>query len=260
MKYSGLYFIPTPTAQPADSSTTAAALVSALETLFPTLSRAAPWSLVYRLFRDTAPRTDPSDTPAQHAHTYQHILTNTALAPQRAYVHVTPPATGADGSQHGTGVVAAIPASQAEARALLLRHQLAALWTPRHTLSVQSGAAYSGGLFTIHIGEVRALREGQGGGVSSPGVVVCIATTAGGDSEAGHSGGEKAEAEQNGVEAVDFEFAQATIRELWGQIRARQEPARAEVKEVFMVPQEGGTSDETNATVRMWCEVLRLRG
>lgn len=162
--------------------------------------------------------------------------------------------------------MSAIPSSQSDARALLLRHQLAALWTPRHTLSVQNGATYTGGLFTIHIGEVRALREGQGGGVSSPGVVVCISTTAGGDEdgeagEAGRGEGVVSEGtEQNGVEAVDFEFAQATIRELWGKIRSGRDLGRAEVKEVFMAPKEGGKSEETDAVVRMWCDILKLRG
>ena len=153
-----------------------------------------------------------------------------------------------------------LPASQSEARALLLRHQLAALWTPRHTLSVQNGACYTGGLFTIYIGEVRALREGQGGGVSSPGVVVCISLTAGGsEDESAHSEGVNGNG--NGVEPVDFEFAQATIRELWGKIRAGRYLGRGEVKEVFMVPDGSHVKSEaTDAVVRMWCEVLRLRG
>jgi hypothetical protein len=163
--------------------------------------------------------------------------------------------------------VTSIPAAQFDARALLLRHQLAALWTPRHTLSVQNGACYAGGLFTIYIGEVRALREGQGGGVSSPGVVVCISTTAGGaeDDEQGDGAGG-----QNGVEPVDYEPAQAAIRNLWGSIRAGRDLGRGEVKEVFMAPsdtrpgevtsEKDGNTDETNAMVRMWCEVLRLRG
>ncbi|KAJ4369512.1 hypothetical protein N0V86_009347 [Didymella sp. IMI 355093] len=266
-----LYFIPTPTAQPADSSTTASTLVSSLETLFPTLSRAAPWSLTYRLFRDTAPRTDLSDTPtqSQYAHTYQHLLTHTALSTQRAYIHVSararpPPISNgtSTASPSETGSVTSIPAAQFDARALLLRHQLAALWTPRHTLSVQNGACYAGGLFAIYIGEVRALREGQGGGVSSPGVVVCVSTTTGGAEDDAEQG--------DGVEPVDYELAQAAIRNLWSSIRAGRDLGRGEVKEVFMAPsdtrpgevrsEQHGKSDETNAMVRMWCEILRLRG
>lgn len=151
--------------------------------------------------------------------------------------------------------MAAIPANQSDAQALLLRNQLAALWSPRHTLSVQNGTTYTGGLFTVQIGEVRALREGQGGGVSSPGVVVCISTVAGGEEN-----GAEVDGVLNGEEEVDFEFAQATIREFWGKIREGRDLGRAEVREVFMVPQEGGEKEEKDAMVRMWCAVLRLRG
>jgi hypothetical protein len=123
-------------------------------------------------------------------------------------------------------------------------------------LSVQNGASYTGGLFTIYIGEVRALREGQGGGMSSPGVLVCISTIAGGE-----DGGAQTEGVNgNGVEPVDFEFAQATIRELWGKIRSGRDLGRGEVKEVFMAPQADVKTEETGAMVRMWCEILRLRG
>lgn len=152
-----------------------------------------------------------------------------------------------------------IPASQSESLALLLRHQLAALWTPRHVLSVPNGALFTAGLFTIYIGELRALREGQGGGASSPGVVVCIATTAGADESAQTEG-----IDGDAVEPVDFEAARAAVRELWGAIRARRDLGRGEVREVFMAPSGGSArdakSDETDAVVRMWCEVLRLRG
>ena len=125
-------------------------------------------------------------------------------------------------------------------------------------LSVQNGALYTGGLFTVQIGEVRALREGQGGGVSSPGVVVCISTIVGGESEPVQ--GDEAATQNGGEEEVDFEFVQAMIRELWGKIREGRDLGRAEVREVFMVPKEGGKKEETDAVVRMWCEVLRLRG
>ncbi|KAJ8108600.1 hypothetical protein OPT61_g8063 [Boeremia exigua] len=136
----------------------------------------------------------------------------------------------------------------------LLRHQLAALWSPRHTLSVQNGATYSGGLFTVQIGEVRALREAQGGGTSSPGVVVCISTVVGGDGD-----DEAMVGVQNGDgEEVDWEFAQAAIRDFWGRIREGRDLGRAEAREVFMAPKEARM--DRDALVRMWCEVLRLRG
>lgn len=98
--------------------------------------------------------------------------------------------------------------------------------------------------------------------MSSPGVVVCISTIAGGEQEENEAHND---INSNGTEPVDFDFAQATIRELWGQIRAGRDLGRGEVKEVFMAPSDAGLpadakSEETDAIVRMWCEVLRLRG
>jgi hypothetical protein len=61
-------------------------------------------------------------------------------------------------------------------------------------------------------------------------------------------------------EEVDFEFAQATIREFWGKIKAGRDLGRLEVREVLMLPKEGESREEKDAAVRMWCEVLRLRG
>lgn len=146
----------------------------------------------------------------------------------------------------------AIPVSQSDAQAALLRGQLATLWSPRQTLHVQNGATYEGELLTVQIGEVRAMRE-QGGGVSSPGVVVCISTVVGGGDEEGSANGV-----QNGTVEVDTEFAQAMIRDLWAKMREGKDLGRAEVREVFMALQGG--NEDTDAAVRMWCEVLRLRG
>ena len=150
----------------------------------------------------------------------------------------------------------AIPASQSDAQALLVRNQFAALWSPRQTLSVQNGATYTGGLFTVEIGEVRALREAQGGGFSSPGVVVCISTVAGQE-----DGGAAPDSAENGdAEHMDLEFVQATIRELWGKIREGHDLRKVEVREVLMAPRAENKREVEDATVRMWCEVLRLRG
>lgn len=225
-------------------------MISSLETHFHTLTRSTPWTVTYRLFRDTPPRADPtSDAPTSYAHTYQHFLTHSSLS-NRCYIHIAPPAS----ANKGSGSVAAIPISQSDAHASLLRNQLAALWSPRQTLSVQNGAAYEGGLFTVQIGEVRAMREAQGGGVSSPGVVVCVSTIVGGEDDEERSNG----ATNGNGEEVDMQFAQAMIRELWGKIKEGRDLGRAEAREVFMPPSRGGT--DTDAAVRMWCEVLRLRG
>lgn len=150
----------------------------------------------------------------------------------------------------------AIPSGQSDAQALLLRNQLAALWSPRQTLSVQNGATYTGGLFTVEIGELRALREAQGGGISSPGVVVCLSTVAGQeDHEEATNGVENGDTEQ-----MDLEFAQATIQDMWRKIREGQDLGRGEVKQVFMTPKTLDRREIKDATVRMWCEILRLRG
>lgn len=130
-------------------------------------------------------------------------------------------------------------------------------------LSVQNGATYSGGSFTVEIGEVRALREAQGGGFSSPGVVVCVSTIAGGEEGVDNEDAEEKAIKglQNGDGAeTDFEFAQATIRDLWGKIREGQDLGRAEVREVLMTPKAEGRRGSEEATVRMWCDVLKLRG
>lgn len=92
--------------------------------------------------------------------------------------------------------------------------------------------------------------------MSSPGVVVCISTLAGGGEEEGGMDGLQ---NGSGEDDMEFEFAQATVREVWRKIREGRELGRAEVREVFMVP-KGGSGDEKDAVVRMWCEVLRLRG
>jgi hypothetical protein len=50
------------------------------------------------------------------------------------------------------------------------------------------------------------------------------------------------------------------IKEFWAKIKEGRDLGRSEVREVFMTPKEGGRSQEKDAVVRMWCEVLRLRG
>lgn len=127
---------------------------------------------------------------------------------------------------------------------------------------MQNGATYSGGLFTVQIGEVRALREGQGGGVNSPGVVVCIRMVVGGEEDVAPANAEVDGATNggaNGAEEMEFDYAQAAIREFWEKIREGRELGRSQVREVFMLS-NGRREEEANATVRMWCDVLKLRG
>lgn len=117
---------------------------------------------------------------------------------------------------------------------------------------------YEGGLFAVQIGELRAMREAQSGGISSPGVVVCISTVVGGEDDE-EATNESKSGVQNGTGGeADVEYAQAMIRELWGKIREGRDLGKAEAREVFMALREG--SADTDAAVRMWCEILRLRG
>jgi hypothetical protein len=59
---------------------------------------------------------------------------------------------------------------------------------------------------------------------------------------------------------MDLEFVQANIRELWGKIREGHDLRKAEVREVLMTPEAETEREVEDATVRMWCDVLRLRG
>lgn len=85
---------------------------------------------------------------------------------------------------------------------------------------------------------------------------MCISTIVGGEDEdtTTNSGA------NGGGEDMDFEYAQATIREFWGRMREGKDFGKSEVKEVLMVPKNGGRKEEQDAVVRMWCDILRLRG
>lgn len=149
--------------------------------------------------------------------------------------------------------------------ATLLKHQSAALWNARHILSVQQGTAYNGGLCTIQIGELRSTREGpQSGAVQSPGVVVCISTVVGSDVSDDSNPNTKMEngtaMEIDGDATVDFDYAQAVIRDCWAKIKEGRDLGRSEVREVMMAQEDVKGVKEKEAVVRMWCEVLRLRG
>ncbi|CAO2651673.1 Nn.00g042430.m01.CDS01 [Neocucurbitaria sp. VM-36] len=269
MKYSGLYFIPNPSTNLDTSLNTVTTLIQAIETTFQTASRQPPWTLSYRVFRDMLPRdytpsTDADGKPKPYPHTYQHILHHSSYGQSRSYICIQPPS----GGEQGKGTVAAIPARQQDSYATLVRYQQAALWTPRHVLSVQGGATYTtGGLCDVQVGELRATREGpqaQSGAVQSPGVVVCISTVVRADTSAdGQDAGEKPV--ENGTvvdagEAIDFEYAQTVIRDCWQRLKEGRDLGRSEVREVMMAQEEVHGVREKEAAIRMWSEVLRLRG
>lgn len=145
---------------------------------------------------------------------------------------------------------------------------MAALWAPRHALRVEQGLTYDNGLYTVQVGELRASREGpQSGTTYSPGVVVCISTNVGSDTSkdsaaTAQPGGSRENGNAPGEGDIDFEYAQAIIKDCWRRIKGEKEfGGRAEVRDAMMLPKLVTTEEqEREAAVRMWSEILRLRG
>jgi hypothetical protein len=208
------------------------------------------------MFRDTipprhVPAMDAEGKPIPFAHTLQHHLHLSSLDQNRTYMYIQSPS--------GANTVSAIPLNQQEPYALLLRHQFSALWQPRHVLSLQQGTSYTAGVCTVQVGELRSIKEGpQSGGIQSPGVLVCISTVLGADESDDTQ--ESANAVTNDEdEPFDIEYAQALIRDCWSQIKSNRDLGKSEVKEVMMA-HDSSKSREKDMVVRMWCEILRLRG
>ncbi|KAH6877881.1 hypothetical protein BKA58DRAFT_376115 [Alternaria rosae] len=265
MKYSGLYFVSNPSTTIDASLAIVNTLIQGIETSFQSTTRQqTPWSLSYRAFRDTIPPgyqapAGADGKPEPYAHSYQHLLHLSSLSPNRTYVFAQPLA------QQET--MTSIPLRQQDAHASVLRYQCSALWTPRHILAVREGASYSGGLCSIQIGELRATREGpQSGAISSPGVVVCISTTLGaedtdGNMNSGYGTMENGTAMEVDEEEVDIEYAQAVVRDCWSRIKDGRDLGRSEIREVMMASNTTSKKgQEQEATVRMWCDALRMRG
>jgi hypothetical protein len=109
----------------------------------------------------------------------------------------------------------------------------------------------------------------------SPGVLVCVGTEVGdvGGDEYGVGQGD-GEGEDSGYvslnggirdgedmeEDVDISDAEELIRGLWGTIRTGIDIGKAEVREVMLGKEGLKGKTHKEAVVRMWCEVLRLRG
>jgi hypothetical protein len=251
-----LYHVSNPTTTLDAALSTVNTLLQGIETSYQTATRQAPWALQYRLFRDTippgnVPAMDAEGKPRPFAHTLQHLLHLSSLDSNKTYTCIQSPA--------GASTVSAIPLRQQEAHATLLRNQFSALWQPRHILSIPQGTTYSAGICTIHMGELRSTREGpQSGGMQSPGVLVCISISIGEDDHDDLLNSETT-ASENGVESLDFEFAQAMIRDCWSKIKSNRDLGKSEVKE-FMMATDDLKKQEKQSAIRMWCEALRLRG
>jgi hypothetical protein len=251
-----LYFVQNPTTSLETALNTVNTLVQSTETNYHTATRQGTWSLQYRLFRDViapsnAPSTDAEGKPKPFAHTLQHHLHLSSLDQNRTYTCIQPPT--------GTSIVSAIPSRQQQSYALLLRHQFAALWQPRHILTLLQGTTLNAGLCTVQLGELRWTREGpQSAGVQSPGVLICISTTIGADASGDPLESGTATLEE-GDDQPDFAYAQAVIRDCWSKIKNNLNLGKSEIREVMMAQDIMTATQEKEAAVRMWCEVLRVR-
>jgi hypothetical protein len=110
----------------------------------------------------------------------------------------------------------------------LLVSRFGPLWTRRQVLQVSNGQAYEVGDFVVRFGEVREIRQGQGGVQHIRGTVAQI-TWAG--------------------DEVDISTAEASIREFWNEL---QIPGAKEFTKVAGL-------DLGFGEVRQWLEVMRLR-
>jgi hypothetical protein len=264
-KLRSLYFISNPSTSVEASLSTVNSLAQSIETSFQSATRQPSWSLAYRAFRDVIPPghqppTGADGKPAPYVHSYQHMLHLSTLASNRTYIYAQPAGQSA--------TTASIPLRQQDAHASMLRHQSSALWAQRHVLSVREGTSYSAGLCTIQLGELRATREGpQSGALLSPGVLLCITTVVGtDDADDGTDSGYTSM--DNGVpmdgteqEDIDFEYAQAVIRECWNRIKEGKDLGRSEVREFMMAPKlEARREQQREQAMHMWCDALRIRG
>lgn len=131
----------------------------------------------------------------------------------------------------------AIPAHQNDAFLQLLLGKLGALWAPRAAVQVPVGIGYDLGDFTVRLGELKAV----GAQAVSRGFVVCIAAVG----EIGQ-GDEEPPAVMDEAAVAD---AQELVREVWSGLGV--EGARE------AITRDPGDAD---GEVKLWCEVLRLRG
>jgi hypothetical protein len=88
-------------------------------------------------------------------------------------------------------------------------------------------------------------------------VLVCISTIVGDDADEPQSS-DKPETE-DGEEQIDFDYAQAVIRDCWSRMKDNRDLGKSEIREVMMTP-DNLPNQQKEAAVRMWCEALRLRG
>ncbi|KAF9737137.1 hypothetical protein PMIN06_001897 [Paraphaeosphaeria minitans] len=258
MRYHGVYYIPNQGAQLSASLDHVRAIVAGIESSFPRADKAGTWALTHRMLRDNPPYSETAQPDYPHA--YQHLLHVSTISPDRAYNLIQHPSkAGQDGSAGSMPqtAIASFPLIQGDAHATFLANQMPLLWVPQRMLDVVNGKTFQAGDFLIYVCELRSRRQAQTGNQTSPAVVVCISTHAGGpdDDDDGTSSPPPDD------DAIDFEYAQASIRELWNTVKKDITFGRAEVREHMQPAQDFGRSEEQNreTVVRMWCEALSPR-
>jgi len=192
---------------------------------------ASSWVLDHRLLRSAAASTNDKSPPR-----FQHIL-SLGHRPGKLYVAVNPaqPAQKDVGSKD---TVITIRPQQGDAFFNLLKERFGALWTFRSRLSILNGVEYNVGEFKIRLGELRQI-SGQQQTVRA--VICCIETSSmadGGDNGPGSNGS----------------ATRAALSDLWAAI------GFANIKEAFGTYPIDSTTEEGFDEVRLWCDVLRLRG
>lgn len=151
-----------------------------------------------------------------------------------------------------------IPASQMNSHTSMITTVWGQLWSQQRTIEVVQGTVYRIREFTIHIGELQAKRQSlQQSNISFPGVVVCISAPAG----LAEDVTPKSSA-QPALIPADLEDLQSNLRNLWKHMTKGVEMGKGEVREFPQTYQDpvGQEGLEQEAAVRMWCEVLRIRG
>ncbi|PSN73849.1 hypothetical protein BS50DRAFT_566780 [Corynespora cassiicola Philippines] len=256
-------------------------LITSIESQFKFASRQNSWNIHHRLLRshnppptktyddDDGPSTEPPPPPPT---SYQHLLHVSYLSQQRTwcYIHTPPPEQPSNHGPANPDAIISIPQPQIESHFQLLVNTWAPLWQFRSILNIPQGHTFSAGQFTIRFGDIRSARQGtQAAIIPSPGVVVCITTTIGAPENDGSSHNVGRDDSLNGGEAaqdeeLDFEEARDVIRALWRSLKTGRDFGKSEPREVFMGKDgfegKGNLEKQYEAHVRMWCEIMRMRG
>jgi hypothetical protein len=260
-----LYYIPNHGGQLAASLDHVKAIVAGIESSYPRADRAGAWTLTHRVLRDVAPYSETAQTDYPHA--YQHLLHVSSISPDRTYSLIQhPPPPAQDGTSPTTSpttphmAMASLPLSQGEAHAAFLANQMPLLWNPQRMLDVANGKTFHAGDFLIYLGELRSRRQGQTGNQTAPGVVVCVSTHVGGPDDDDDDDDDDSSSPPD-EDAMDFGYAQASIREFWNTVKKDITFGRADVREYMQLAQDFGRDEEQarEAVARMWCEALSPR-